>query len=440
MAYQFFINNLPLPITPGAMTVKMPSMNKTINLVNEGEINIPKNMGLFEISFDFLLPQGQTYPFTQHTVLKGGFNFSISSPYIDKAIDYATGLAMKGVGMVTGAVSSGASWVAGAVSDAVSPASMSRRGVGDVIGGVGAEIGGENWGASLVSDLNGAYGGGLTTPFGNIGFSYTPDMELNAKNVLTLINSWRLMKVPVRLIVSRVSPTGKYLSDLNLPVLIEDITTNEDAEEYGMDVMCSISFKEYKEYGTKSVKLNEVKNSDGSTTKTASQTKTRSTSGKTVKSSVKTQNGDTLANIAKKETGSFDNYVAVAKANDVAVPEIDNTISEIAGTNGINYDYISTPLDDILDPTSSLGDEPLGNFVETPVKLTTFTPSNTLKPINMDYLNMQDAFTQYLDSTSPLNDIEVPSTVTIPVQMRDDVMSPGLIGNSNMLPNLRGGM
>ena len=315
MAYQFFIGVLPLPITPGALTIKTPSMNQTINLANEGEINIPKNRGLHEISFDFLLPQLQKYPFTEHTVLKGGFDLSISSPYIDKAIGYAQDALMSGLGTVMGAVNSGAHWVAGAVSDAVSPASMSRRGIGAELGG---NVGGTAWSGSIGSD--GSYGAGLSNAFGSIGFSYTPDMELNAANVIQLLESWKETKLPIQFIVCRTSPAGKYLFDTNIKCLIEDFTTEEDAEEYGMDVMCSITLKEYRDYGTKSVKLKETLNKDGSTTKTASQTNTRSTSGKSVPSSTKAQEGDTLANIAKKATGTFDSVSDFATENGIADP------------------------------------------------------------------------------------------------------------------------
>lgn len=224
MAYYFMLGVVPLPITPGALSIKTPSMNKTINLVNEGEINIPKDRGLREISFEFLLPQVQKYPFA---------NYQLGS--------------------------------------------------------------------------------------------YT------ATAMIPILNLWKQTKLPFQFIVVRTSPSGKILYFTNIKCLIEDYTYDEDAEEYGLDVMCSINLKEYKDYGTKSVKLKEVKNSDGSTTKTATQTNTRSTTGKTVKSSVKAQDGDTVANIAKKETGSFDNWNKIAEGNNIATPEIDSTISEISG-------------------------------------------------------------------------------------------------------------
>lgn len=65
--YYFFLGVLPLPVTPGALDISTPSMNKTVTLINDGEINILKKPGLKTISFEFLLPQ-QKYPFANYSV------------------------------------------------------------------------------------------------------------------------------------------------------------------------------------------------------------------------------------------------------------------------------------------------------------------------------------------------------------------------------------
>lgn len=66
--YYFMLGVLPLPIPPKSLEIKTPSMNKTLTLINEGEINIPKKEGLREISFDFLLPTFQKYPFAMYQI------------------------------------------------------------------------------------------------------------------------------------------------------------------------------------------------------------------------------------------------------------------------------------------------------------------------------------------------------------------------------------
>lgn len=62
MGYYFYFDDTLLPIPPEKMTVKSSNKNRTIDLINEGEINILKTPGLKEISFDILLPS-QRYPF-----------------------------------------------------------------------------------------------------------------------------------------------------------------------------------------------------------------------------------------------------------------------------------------------------------------------------------------------------------------------------------------
>ena len=62
--YQFYMDDMLLPVTPGAMTLKVANQNKTVTLINEGEINILKLPGLSKISFNALLPN-KDYPFAQ---------------------------------------------------------------------------------------------------------------------------------------------------------------------------------------------------------------------------------------------------------------------------------------------------------------------------------------------------------------------------------------
>lgn len=51
-----------MPITPAKVKVKVKNQNKTLNLINGEEINILKEAGLSEISFDLVLPQ-TSYPY-----------------------------------------------------------------------------------------------------------------------------------------------------------------------------------------------------------------------------------------------------------------------------------------------------------------------------------------------------------------------------------------
>lgn len=65
MAYYFFLGDMMLPVPPEKMTLKIQNKNKTIDLINEGEVNLIKTPGLTEISFDARLPNA-SYPFASY--------------------------------------------------------------------------------------------------------------------------------------------------------------------------------------------------------------------------------------------------------------------------------------------------------------------------------------------------------------------------------------
>lgn len=56
MSYEVRLAEVLLPITPSKIDISINGNNKTINLINEGEINILKQSGLKTISFEFLIP------------------------------------------------------------------------------------------------------------------------------------------------------------------------------------------------------------------------------------------------------------------------------------------------------------------------------------------------------------------------------------------------
>ncbi|MBP3544439.1 MAG: LysM peptidoglycan-binding domain-containing protein [Lachnospiraceae bacterium] len=65
MAYRVYLGEMLLPVTPSKLNTKIKNQNKTVTLINEGEINFLKEPGLTEISFDALLPN-QQYPFAEY--------------------------------------------------------------------------------------------------------------------------------------------------------------------------------------------------------------------------------------------------------------------------------------------------------------------------------------------------------------------------------------
>lgn len=216
--YYFFFGVIPLPVTPGALNISTPSLNKTITLINDGEINILKSPGLKEISFEFLLPQ-QKYPWV---------NYSLGSDYTASA--------------------------------------------------------------------------------------YIP-----------ALNELKESKVPFQFIVTRMKPDNTILYYTNITCQIEDLEYEEDADAHGLDVMCKVTLKEYKPYGTQTYRIlkKAVAAAAGvaATAAVAVATKSRSTASKKSVTSVTVKEGDTLWNICKKHLGDGSKYKEVAKLNDLENPD-----------------------------------------------------------------------------------------------------------------------
>lgn len=55
--YDVYLNDCLLPVTPEKIQTKINNNNKTVSLINEGEINILKKAGLTDIEFECEIPQ-----------------------------------------------------------------------------------------------------------------------------------------------------------------------------------------------------------------------------------------------------------------------------------------------------------------------------------------------------------------------------------------------
>jgi len=201
MAYTFYLDGTQLPVSPPALQVKIKNQNKSVTLINEGEVNVLKTAGLTEIKFDARIPQTK-YPFA--------------------------------------------------------------------------------------------------------------DTSIDASAFLSLMERLKTSRKPFQFIVSRVLPNGTSLFDTNIKVSLEEYEINEDAEE-GFDVVVSVSLKQYRAYGTQTVKLSiaapaattaaTVSNAPvaQAVTERPAETAPQQTAY-TVKS------GDCLWNIAKKYLGDGSRY------------------------------------------------------------------------------------------------------------------------------------
>lgn len=92
MAYYMYIGKTLFPVAPGKITYKINGRNKTVTLIDEGEVNFVKTPGLTEITIDELLLPNQEYPFASYIKLMdeygdklaGGNKYQPASHYLEK--------------------------------------------------------------------------------------------------------------------------------------------------------------------------------------------------------------------------------------------------------------------------------------------------------------------------------------------------------------------
>lgn len=75
-----------------------------------------------------------------------------------------------------------------------------------------------------------------------------------ASYFLNEIEKLKINKRPFQFIVTRTMPNGEMLFDTNMRVSLEEYSIEENAGE-GFDLIVSISLKQYRDYGTKTVKI-----------------------------------------------------------------------------------------------------------------------------------------------------------------------------------------
>lgn len=63
--YDFYMERCLLPVTPEKLTIKVNNANRTVKLINEGEINVLKKTELTDIEFECEIPQVR-YPYASY--------------------------------------------------------------------------------------------------------------------------------------------------------------------------------------------------------------------------------------------------------------------------------------------------------------------------------------------------------------------------------------
>lgn len=77
--YRFYLDKLLMPVAPANLQLQIKNQNETMNMINEGEINLLKTAGLTEVEFELLIPQVM-YPFSDYVNNK----FVRASVFLDK--------------------------------------------------------------------------------------------------------------------------------------------------------------------------------------------------------------------------------------------------------------------------------------------------------------------------------------------------------------------
>lgn len=142
------------------------------------------------------------------------------------------------------------------------------------------------------------------------GYSFS-DSYRDPSYYLSQLESIMTSKEPVQFVVSRYSPSGGLLFDTNIQVGIEDYTLKEDAND-GFDMTVSLSLKQYRSYGTKTVEL--PKKEEPKKTVTTKPAK-RPTTSKPKAKTYTVKSGDCLWTIAKKYYGNGANWNKIYNAN-----------------------------------------------------------------------------------------------------------------------------
>ena len=212
-----------LPVTPSSLTIKVANQNKTVTLINEGEINILKLPGLSKISFSALLPN-QPYSFAQY---------------------------------------------------------------------------------------DGGYQG--------------------AQYFLSKLEALKTSCAPFSFEVIRTNDSGTVLMDSQpMTVSLEEYQLDEDAEEYGTDVMAKIELKQYRPYGTKTITFQKTETA----ATTATVTEKRDTSTKPKETTYTVVSGDNLWDIARIKLGDGSRSSEIYELNKDTIEAAAKKYGRSSSSNG----------------------------------------------------------------------------------------------------------
>lgn len=146
-----------------------------------------------------------------------------------------------------------------------------------------------------------------------VSYPFTTGGAQAADYYLSLFERLKTSKQPFQFILNRSTPSGKRLFYTNLTVSMEDYQINDDAEE-GFDITVTVSLKQYRPYGTKTVKVIPASKPSAVSTATVGNSK-RENSQAPKRSTYTVKTGDCLWNIAKKYLGDGSRYTEIYNLN-----------------------------------------------------------------------------------------------------------------------------
>ncbi len=143
----------------------------------------------------------------------------------------------------------------------------------------------------------------LPLTFPMFGGSRSPDYYLG------ILEKLKSRKNTTRFILVRTAPNGKMLYDTNMKVSVEDYEILEDAKT-GMDVSVSVNLKQWRDFGTKTVTVEQTP-----VAKTVTVAKEREASTAPTAKTHTVKAGDTLWALASKYYGAGAQYTKIFNAN-----------------------------------------------------------------------------------------------------------------------------
>ena len=146
-----------------------------------------------------------------------------------------------------------------------------------------------------------------------VSYPFTNGGAQSADYYLSLFERLKTAKQPFQWILNRSMPNGKRLFYTNLTVGMEDYQITDDAEE-GFDITVTVSLKQYRHYGTKTVTVQPAETATETPTATVEQPQ-RETSEAPQQSDYTVKSGDCLWNIAKKYLGDGSRYNEIYELN-----------------------------------------------------------------------------------------------------------------------------